>query len=142
MAQAETIVTRMQDWLVRKAMSAEIKKSALRENTVSLPFGDITYLHSDREYPSAAAVVMLHGAASDNTSWIRFARRLEVNLPLIIPDLPGHGKSVCDPAMSYSIRAQADYLVQLLQALHVRQVHLIGNSMGGRDRDAAGGCPS
>lgn len=131
MAQATTIFTRMQDWLVREAISTEIKKSGLVEKTVSLSFGDVSYLYSQRTNPSAAGVLMLHGAASDSTSWIRFARCLKADLPLIIPDLPGHGKSVSDPALSYSVQAQADYLVQLLQALHVRQVHLIGNSMGG-----------
>jgi abhydrolase domain-containing protein 6 len=131
MTQAETILTKMQDWLVRKGIGAENKKSALLESTVALPFGAISYLRSERAKSSRIAVVMLHGAAADNTSWVRFARYLKVDLPLIIPDLPGHGKSVSDPAMSYSIGAQADYLAELLQALNVQHVHLIGNSMGG-----------
>lgn len=131
MAQADPPLTRLQDWLVRKVMRAEIKKAGLNEEKVSLPYGDVRYLRSNRGNPSPVAIVMLHGAASDNTSWIRFACCLKVDLPLIIPDLPGHGKSVCDPGLCYSIQAQVDYLRQLLQALHVSQVHLIGNSMGG-----------
>lgn len=50
---------------------------------------------------------------------------------LIIPDLPGHGKSVADPALSYSIETQVDYVTQFLETLGVRQAHIIASSMGG-----------
>ncbi|MFT5675003.1 MAG: abhydrolase domain-containing protein 6, partial [Paraglaciecola sp.] len=50
---------------------------------------------------------------------------------LVIPDLAGHGETPFDPNLSYSIEAQAFRLIQLLDKLDVRQVHVVGNSMGG-----------
>jgi pimeloyl-ACP methyl ester carboxylesterase len=131
LTQADTLFTKAQDWLVRKGISAEIKKSRLEEDVVHLPFGQISFLRSRHASLSSVPVVLLHVAAADNTSWVRFARHLETDRSLIIPDLPGHGKSVADPALSYSIEAQAGYVLQFLEALAVRQVHLIASSMGG-----------
>ena len=74
---------------------------------------------------------MLHGAAADKTSWVRFAKYLGRNFPLVIPDLPGHGKSIADLNLDYSISAQAARVKELLSTLGIKRVHLIGNSMGG-----------
>lgn len=74
---------------------------------------------------------MLHGATADKTSWTSFAKYLGSKFPLVIPDLPGHGKSIADINLNYSINAQAERLKELLSTLGIKRVHLIGNSMGG-----------
>lgn len=129
--EGDSVFAPVQDWLVRKAMHAEIKKSGLEEDVVDLPFGRVSFLRSGQAAPSAIPVLMLHGAASDNSLWVRFARHLDAGQPLIIPDLPGHGKSVVGQALSFGIEAQAGYLMQFLEALGVRRAHIIGSSMGG-----------
>lgn len=131
MANQQSIVTRLQDWLVGAAIGSEIKKAGLRRDTARLPFGDVSYLRSDR-FGTGTAVMMLHGAAADNTTWLSLAKELKAaDLPLLIPDLPGHGNSSFDPAASYSIGAQAQRLVQLLGALNLNRVHLVASSMSG-----------
>jgi pimeloyl-ACP methyl ester carboxylesterase len=74
---------------------------------------------------------MLHGATADKTSWVRFARHFGRPFPLVVPDLAGHGKSIADINLDYSINAQTERLKELLATLGIKRVHLIGNSMGG-----------
>ena len=74
---------------------------------------------------------MLHGAAADNSAWIRFSRALGTSLPHLIPDLPGHGMSVASPELAYGIGAQATRVAEFLAAEGVTRVHIFGSSMGG-----------
>lgn len=126
-----SFVARLQDWLVRKAIGAEIRKAGLHVDAIDLPFGRVSYLRSSELAQARRAVVMLHGAAADHGNWVRFAGELKAGLPLLIPDLPGHGASGADPALSYSIGAQAERLAQLFASLHLDRVHLVASSMSG-----------
>jgi len=49
---------------------------------------------------------------------------------VIVPDLPGFGSSTRD-LRDYSFRAHGEYLVELMDALHVPKAQLVGFSMGG-----------
>lgn len=123
---------RFQDWLLAKGVEGEVRKAGLVETSLALPFGALSYARSRRAAPPLSeAVLMLHGAASDKTSWIRFAALLDTPLPLLIPDLPGHGKSAGDLAMSFTITEQARRIEAMLQSLGVTRVHIVGSSMGG-----------
>lgn len=123
---------RMQDWLLAKGIEGEVRKAGLVETTLALPSGSVSYARSRRAaQPPNEAVLMLHGAASDKTVWLRFAALLDTQLPLLIPDLPGHGKSAGGTAMSFTIATQAQRVEAMLQALGVTRVHIIGSSMGG-----------
>jgi len=127
-----TLLNRFGDYLLEKALASECKQAGLVNASAQLSFGHIEYLRSKNEDEhSSEAIVMLHGAAADKTSWTRFAKYLGRKFPLVIPDLPGHGKSVVDINLNYSIYAQAERLKELLSKLGVKRVHLIGNSMGG-----------
>ena len=78
-------------------MASEIKKAGLTVERVELSFGELAFLRSAQgTAPYREAVLMLHGAAADNSSWIRFSRALDSGLPQLIPDLPGHGLSVAE----------------------------------------------
>ena len=125
------LLNRIGDYLLEKALASECKQAGLVCATAQFAFGNIEYLQSKKSDNSSEAIVMLHGAAADKTSWIRFARNLRSKFPLVIPDLPGHGKSITDINLDYSINAQTVRLKELLAALGVKRVHLIGNSMGG-----------
>lgn len=127
-----TLFNRIGDYLLEKALASECKRAGLVSASAQLSFGHIEYLQSKNEPEhSSEAIVMLHGAAADKTSWIRFARYFGSKFPLVIPDLPGHGKSIADINLDYSINAQAERLKELLTTLGIKRVHLIGNSMGG-----------
>lgn len=127
-----TLLNRFGDYLLEKALASECKQAGLVSASVQLSFGHIEYLQSKNEAEySSEAIVMLHGAAADKTSWTRFAKHLGSKFPLVIPDLPGHGKSIADINLDYSINAQAERFKEFLATLGIKRVHLIGNSMGG-----------
>jgi len=123
---------RLGDFLLAKALVSECRQAGLVVASAQLPIGHVEYLHSkDANTHLSEAIVMLHGATSDRTSWPRFAKHLDSKLPLVIPDLPGHGKSIANTHLDYSIQGQSEHLKTLLATLGIHRVHLIGNSMGG-----------
>lgn len=127
-----TLLERAGDYLLEKALASECKKAGLVSASIGLSFGNVDYLRGANETgASTEAIVKLHGAAADNTSWTRFVKHLGSTVRLVIPDLPGHGASVADIGLCYSIAAQAARLRELISALGIERVHLIGNSMGG-----------
>jgi pyruvate dehydrogenase E2 component (dihydrolipoamide acetyltransferase) len=77
---------------------------------------------------TGAPVVMIHGFASDATSWAPIEAALRQQ-PLIRIDLPGHGKSpklrIRDfAALVKEVRAAFD-------SLQLDEAHLVGHSLGG-----------
>lgn len=80
----------------------------------------------------APAVVMLHGLGGSLHSWEPWALALASEFRVIRFDFPGSGLSPPDPTGDYSTARDLEVLAALLDALNVRQVSLIGHSMGGR----------
>lgn len=126
------ILNGVQDWLLQKGIDREIRQAGLTEDSLLLSFGQVNYLYRKNDgTPFTEAVLMLHGASSDKTSWVRFSKHLKADLPLLIPDFPGHGKSTSDLSLSYSIGAQVHRISEMLNALNIKCVHVVANSMGG-----------
>jgi pimeloyl-ACP methyl ester carboxylesterase len=91
--------------------------------------------------PAKPAVVFLHGAGFDRTTW-RLQTRWFANhgRAVLAVDMPGHGRSGGAPLGS--IAAMADWTVRLLDAAGLRTAALVGHSMGGLVAlDAAGRYP-
>ncbi|MBV8916833.1 alpha/beta fold hydrolase [Bradyrhizobium sp.] len=79
--------------------------------------------------PALPAVVLLHGAGFDRTTWALHSRWFAHHgFAVLAPDLPGHGWSP-GPALR-SIGEMADWTIALLDAAGVPRAHLIGHSMG------------
>jgi pimeloyl-ACP methyl ester carboxylesterase len=73
-------------------------------------------------------IVLIHGFASDATSWAPLEAHLK-HRPLIRIDLPGHGKS---PKLKVAGFANLVKIVrQAFDALNIDAAHLIGHSLGG-----------
>jgi pimeloyl-ACP methyl ester carboxylesterase len=78
---------------------------------------------------SLPAVVLIHGAGFDHTSWALHSRWFAHNgFSVLVPDMPGHGRSE-GPALA-SIADMADWTAALLSAAGASKAHLIGHSMG------------
>src|ERR1700741_1217746 len=78
---------------------------------------------------SLPAVVLIHGAGFDHTSWALHSRWFAHNgFSVLVPDMPGHGRSE-GPALA-SIADMADWTAALLGAAGASKAHLIGHSMG------------
>ena len=79
---------------------------------------------------SKPAMIFIHGAGMDHSNWQLPARSFAWHgHSVLVPDLPGHGRSEGPPLGS--IAAMARWLGLLLDAAGVRRAALVGHSMGG-----------
>ena len=75
-------------------------------------------------------LVCLHGFLGTGSDWIPFAQelqRLRPDIQILLPDLPGHGKSVSISPQNFSAR-----LCETLDAAQISRATLAGYSLGGR----------
>jgi 2-hydroxy-6-oxonona-2,4-dienedioate hydrolase len=86
------------------------------------------------ELGSGYPLIMLHGGGPGASGWSNFqdnARVLARDFRVILPDVPGYGKSdEFDPATDDVPKAQAEAIKLLMDALQIDKAALIGNSMG------------
>lgn len=91
-------------------------------------------LHGDRvayrDMGEGPAVLLIHGMAGTSATWRAVMPRLAAHSRVIAPDLLGHGESA-KPRGDYSLGAFAVLLRDLLDALGVSRVTLVGHSLGG-----------
>lgn len=85
----------------------------------------ITY----RDTGKGKTVVLLHGLAEDSEIWIRQEVFLQESFRLIIPDLPGSGKSQLQEDVS--MEGLADSVKAILDEEGIDETIMIGHSMGG-----------
>ncbi len=83
-----------------------------------------------RNLSTDVPVVLLHGFAEDGGIWDRQTEQLKKNFRLIVPDLPGSGRSSPLNAAT-SMEELADAIAALLDAEKIEQAILVGHSMGG-----------
>src|SRR6202049_3533280 len=83
-----------------------------------------------REFDSSQpAVVLLHGAGFDHTTWALHSRWFAHHgFGVLAPDLPGHGRSAGAPLPT--IAEMAAWTVALLDAAGASKARLVGHSMG------------
>ncbi|GAB3022127.1 alpha/beta fold hydrolase [Mycobacterium bourgelatii] len=79
---------------------------------------------------SGPVIVLLHGVGDNSTTWQPIHTKLAQRFTVIAPDLLGHGESD-KPRADYSLAAFANGLRDLLTALEIARVTLIGHSLGG-----------
>lgn len=76
-------------------------------------------------------VVLLHGFGEDGNIWNHQVDHLKNNYQLIIPDLPGSGKSDFIDIPGTGLETYADVIKQILESENLARVAMIGHSMGG-----------
>ena len=93
--------------------------------------GSEAYAYSGaRDFAAARpTIAFVHGAANDHSVWALQSRYFAHHgWNALAVDLPGHGRSAGEPLAS--VPALADWLLALLDALHVQETALAGHSMG------------
>ncbi|MEY3906218.1 MAG: lipase 1 [Pseudomonadota bacterium] len=115
--------------LFRQVQAAIRRKGRLVRKTVRV--GDIEWPYLEGGPKDGEVVVLVHGFGADKDHWSMAAPHITDRYRLIAPDLPGFGENDLSLARSYRIKAQADRLVEFLDALGIEKCHLGGNSMGG-----------
>lgn len=76
-------------------------------------------------------LVLLHGFNADADHFNRVARYLSRHFRVLAPDLPGFGDTRVDGALDYRISAQADRVIEWMDAADIQRCYLGGSSMGG-----------
>ncbi|GIG00414.1 alpha/beta fold hydrolase [Catellatospora citrea] len=79
--------------------------------------------------PAAPPVVLLHGGSADSSAWADIAPALAADHRVYAVDLRGHGAS--ERTDRYSFELLRDDVVGFLDVLDLRDVTLVGHSMGG-----------
>ncbi|KAF4321883.1 hypothetical protein BBO99_00004483 [Phytophthora kernoviae] len=82
---------------------------------------------------SREIVVFLHGLGASKEAWVRVASGLAKNYHVVIPDLPGHGKTTpFDPHINFAADRQARRLHEFFESelYPNNKVHLVGTCMG------------
>jgi len=101
----------------------------LTRHSVGLGAHRVSYLEAGSA--DNPAIVLLHGLASDATTWLPAIDALSAHpLHVIAVDLVGHGGSD-KPDLPYSLPLFADMVCDLLGALDLGAVTLAGHSLGG-----------
>ena len=101
----------------------------MRWETISEPGRGLTLYVRRVVDPPAPPVVLLHGLGVTGSVFQPFARRLLPEFGAVIPDLRGHGQSDA-PAGGYSPADYARDVVELIDALRLAPVPVIGHSLG------------
>ena len=76
-----------------------------------------------------APLVLLHGFLESSKMWkqVEFPK----GYPIVMIDLPGHGKSNHPELIGDSIEGMATAIIDVLDELKITKFHIIGHSMGG-----------
>lgn len=81
-------------------------------------------------YGKGQPLILLHGFTATGKQWAPFIKELQAEYHLIVPDLPGHGRSAI-PRGSFTHRMAAECMHELLNSLHVSAPYAMGFSAGG-----------
>jgi membrane protein DedA with SNARE-associated domain/pimeloyl-ACP methyl ester carboxylesterase len=103
-----------------------VKKEQYEDRRIRLFYQDVKPGNNRPGIP----LLLLHGSPGSASDFKRLVPTLSKNHRLIIPDLPGFGDSTRD-IPDYSFRAHARYVIELLDALEVPQIHAVAFSMSG-----------
>lgn len=99
----------------------------MQEKRITYQSGEIFY----RVTGHGPVVVLLHGFGEDGEVWKEQVSALSASNKLIIPDLPGSGRSSLLKDVDAGLEAYANAVKFLLDHEHTGSFHLMGHSMGG-----------
>lgn len=83
-----------------------------------------------REAGEGTPIIFLHGAWNDSSQWVSLIELLSPNFHCFAIDLLGFGESE-KPNIHHTIDLQVECIFELLQALKLEKVYLVGHSVGG-----------
>jgi pimeloyl-ACP methyl ester carboxylesterase len=116
-------------WLLRAAEMYQAQRAGLQ--TKSVQAGDTRWVYYEGGKHDGPTLVLLHGYMGSKEVWLPMAPYLTPNFHVIIPDLPGWGRSSRIADADYGYPAQAKRLHEFVNALHLDGIELAGHSMGG-----------
>jgi pimeloyl-ACP methyl ester carboxylesterase len=108
----------------RTARPSSVTSDASRR-TITVDGARVAY----RDEGTGEVLLLIHGLGGSSYGWRAVLPTLSKKYRVIAPDLPGHGLS--DPPRDYSPATFAVWLRDLLDALGIPTVTMVGHSLGG-----------
>ena len=91
-----------------------------------------TGLASVLRYGGPECILFIHGLGASKGSFEPcFQLTSFHDYTLAALDLPGFGESQCSDAFSYTMKDQADLVLQWISQMDLAPLHIVGHSMGG-----------
>lgn len=118
-------------WAYETGLGLEKSRAGLTDHTVETADGIQWHLLRSEGQQDKPVVLLIHGFGADSSNWVRFVNELEGDFHFVVPDLPGHGETTRTTTLDYTMAAQAERLVILMETLEIPAYHVAGNSMGG-----------
>src|ERR1700734_777398 len=83
-------------------------------------------------FGTGTPVLLIHGLFADKEQWTALARLLALRgHQVIVPDLPGYGRSIGFELSNYRLEQQVQSLHTFVRELGIEQLAVAGDSMGG-----------
>jgi len=76
------------------------------------------------------AILVLHGWGGSSDSWIEVQRILSKDYKVVVPDLPGFGRTP-PPPQPWERKDYVDFVLSFLNDLEIESFFLVGHSFGG-----------
>ena len=105
-----------------------VDDGGIQDTTVSMAYA--LFEPEATQYPDPTNLILLHGSPMASRSMLRLAEALPDSFRILVPDLPGFGRSTRQ-IPDYSIKSGAVYVNQFMDSLGINEAHLIGYSMSG-----------
>lgn len=116
----------------RETQTADPNAIALPEIGKRIQVGDCEINYHD--IGSGEAVLLIHGSGPGVTAWANWRGvipALSERVRVIAPDMLGFGYTRCPSGKKLDTHAWVNQLLDLLDALDIKQVSVVGNSFGG-----------
>lgn len=104
----------------------DAKVAGLQERFAEVKGGRLRYFVGGE----GSSVLLLHGFAGAASNWVEIAPALAERHRVLVPDLPGHGRSAPLPATP-GLRAFAERIAAVADGEDLLPAHVIGHSLGG-----------
>jgi esterase len=117
----------------KDALRPPLDKNILVNNTFRLH-----YIDWESPFSGAHPIVFLHGGGLNAHTWDLVALQLRTRYHCLALDLRGHGDSEWSPEMDYRLETFVSDVVGFVDALNLRRISLVGQSLGGLIAMSAG----
>ena len=94
--------------------------------------GQLVHLRDEGPRSDPLPIVLLHGTSASLHTWDGWAAELSKTRRVVRMDLPGFGLTGPRADARYGLDDDVDFVLTLLDHLHLPRVVLAGNSLGGR----------
>lgn len=99
----------------------------IEERSIKIDGLDVNYKIAGKGQP----ILILHGWGGTSASWTKVQELLSKKYLVVVPDLPGFGKTPSPPA-GWSLERYVEFVEKFSQELNLEGIILIGHSFGGR----------